>query len=314
MWFKQIQLFQLTESIGNQPKELEKNLELLAFRPCLPSMSSSMGWVPPIDEENAPLVQAINGYMMICLQIEEKILPATVIRQELAEKIKKIEAHEDRKVRAKEKLSLKDEIILTLLPRAFSKLTRLYGYIDTKQHCLILGTANAKKAEQFISMFKKSVSEHISSFEIKKLAPIITLWLKNQNYPNSFGIEKACVLQDPNQQNRVIRCQHQDLFANSIQSLIKDGCEVKQLGLSWQDHIHFVLSADDFSLRSIKYQEEILSQSRDLEAETRQQEFNANFFIMTETLAKLLVELRELFVITQNNKASLAALPEAVNL
>lgn len=290
MLFKQIQLFQLTDSIRRSFEELEKNLEDFAFRPCLPSMASSAGWVSPIEGEETPLKRVINSCIMLCLQIEDKILPATVIRQELAKKIKQIETSENRKIRQKEKLNLKDEMIATLLPRAFTRLTRVYAYIDTKNNWLILGTANEKRGEEFLSLFKKSISENIHAFQFKKLSSTLTFWLKNQNYPSSFAIEKSCVLQDPNQQTRIIRCQQQDLFANSIQTLINDGCEVKHLAMNWQDRINFILSADNFSLRSIQYQDEI-KQWNDMEAETKEHQFNADFYIMTETFSLLFKEL-----------------------
>lgn len=302
MWFKQIQLLQLNNSINYSTENLINQLKPFEFRPCLPSMHSSIGWAPPIDDEESPLVLAMNGYIMLCLQIEEKILPAIVIRQALEEKIKKIEVMEDRKVRQKEKMTLKDEIMLTLLPRAFTKINRIYGYIDSKNHRLILNTTNAKTAEQFINLFKKSVSEEVHSFELKKLSPIITHWLKHNEYPSSFGIEKKCLLQDPDQQNRIIRCQEQDLFANSIQSLLKEGCEVKQLALSWHDRVNFVFSADDFTLRSIQYQEEITAQASEMEAETKKQQFIANFFIMTETITQLLDELKKAFADVMTEK------------
>jgi recombination associated protein RdgC len=295
MWFKQIQIFQLTDKISYQPEKIAQQLEPLAFTSCLPSMHSSIGWSAPLDVDNAPLVHAMNGYMMICMQSEEKILPATVIRQELNEKVKLIEVTDDRKVRSKEKLSLKDEIITTLLPRAFTKLSRLYAYIDTKNNWLVLGTTNAKKTEEFISLFKKTISENIKLFEINKVSPIMTHWLKNQSYPREFSVEKACMLQDPQQQNRIIRCQHQDLFAPSIQSLVKDGCEVKQLAMCWQDRVNFVL-AEDFTLRGIQYQEDVLLAAKEIDSETAQQQFDADFFIMTETLAALYGDLLKLFV------------------
>lgn len=304
MRFKQLQLFQLVDSVRYPIEELIEKLMPLEFRPCLPSMMSSAGWVSPLDEDEAPLVRAVNGYIMLCMQVEEKILPAAVIRHEMNEKIKRIEALEERKVRQKEKLSLKDETMMDLLPRAFTKFTRIYGYIDVKNQWLVLGTTNAAKTEQFISLFKKSISEKIHSFELKKLSPIITHWLKNKNDPSTFLIEKSCMLQDPQQQNRVIRCQHQDLFAPSIQALLTDGCEVKQLALCWQDRTNFVL-ADDFSLRSIRFQEEVITQIKEMEAETKQQQFDADFLILTDLLASLLKDLLGLF--TDDKQAVVAA-------
>jgi recombination associated protein RdgC len=294
MWFKQAQLFQLTDSFRYTPITLVEKLDELAFEECLPSMPYGAGWVSPVDEEGAPLVQSMNGYMMICLQIEEKILPPIVVRQELLKKIKQIENSENRKVGQKEKYALQDEIRTTLLPRAFSKLTRVYAYIDTKCHRLILGTANAKKTEQFLSAFKKTFGDQIDAFQIKKLSAIMTSWLKNQNHLSAFSIEKSCVLQDANHESRVIRCKEQDLFASSIQSLIKDGCEIKQLALNWQDRIDFVL-LDDLSLQSIKFSDEIIEQIKEMEAGTKQQQFNADFLIMTETFNSLFKDLLDSF-------------------
>ena len=292
MWFKQLQLFQFEGSINYSIDVLKEKLEPLAFTQCLPSMPQSMGWVSPIDDDNMPLVRSINSYIMLCLQIEEKILPATVIRQELSELIKQIETSENRKLRPKEKGTLKDQITITLLPRAFSKFTKIYAYIDTKNHWLVLGTANVKKAEQFISMLKKSIDGEIHSVDVKKVSSIMTNWLKHQNYPSSFSIEKACVLQDPNQENRIIRCKQQDLFASSIQSLIKDGCEAIQLAFSWQDRVNFIL-ANDSSLSSIQFQDEIIAQAKEMEPETKQQQFDADFLIMTGTFSQMLSELQD---------------------
>jgi recombination associated protein RdgC len=126
------------------------------------------------------------------------------------------------------------------------------------------------------------------------VSPVMTNWVKTQKYPQEFSVEKACLLQDPNQQNRIIRCQQQDLFAPSIQSIIKDGCEVKQLALSWQDRVGFMIE-ENLLLRGIQYQEEVLTAVKEIESETEQQQFDANFFIMSQTLTALLQDLLKIF-------------------
>lgn len=295
MWFKQTQIFQLP-AIPYDPAKLATQLETLIFTPCLPSLPTSAGWVPPLeaDDEEIPLVHGINNSMLICLQFEEKILPAVVVRQELVKKIKEIELQYGRKVTPKQKYVLKEEIIQTLLPRAFSKFSRVYAYIDTKHNWLIIDTNSAQRVEKFIELFSKSLQLKEIQPLTKKLAATLTHWLVQQNYPQSFSIEKACVLRDPNKQNRIIRCQQQDLSANPIQLIIKDGCEVSQLALAWNDHIHFTLT-DDFSLRSIKYQDEVIAQAQELEPETQRQQFETDFLIMSESLSRLLKDLTEIF-------------------
>ncbi|HVY52952.1 MAG TPA: recombination-associated protein RdgC [Gammaproteobacteria bacterium] len=290
MWFKQAVIFQLDENFHISTAELNEKMAVLAFRPCMPSMPSSMGWAAPVDEPEAPFAQVINGYTMVCLQIEEKILPADVIRQELAKKIKEIENNEARKVRQKEKYEIKDQLVATLLPRAFTKLARIYAYIDPKNNWLIVGTTQEKKVEKLISMFSKTLNMEVSPVIIEKLSYTLTHWLTSQSYSSSFAIEKSCVLQDLNQQNRVVRCQQQDLFANSIQSLLKDGHYVKQLALSWQDRVKFVL-VDGFKITGIKFEEEIIAQSKEMEAGTIQQQFIADFLIMSATLSLLIKDL-----------------------
>lgn len=301
MWFKQIQLFQLTSPIHHPTQKLAERLEPLAFRPCLPSMPSSMGWVSPLEEEDAPLVRTLNGCHLICLQLEEKILPASVVGQTLKEKMKQLEITEARKIRQKEKLSYKDEVMHTLLPRAFSKFTRLYAYIDTKNQWLIVNTVSSAKLELFMNVFKKSLGDGVEAFDVVKPSSIITQWLKNNDYPKEFSIEKSCVLRDPNQQSRVIRCQQQDLFASSIQTLVKEGCEVIQLGLCWQDRINFVL-ADDFSLRTIRRTEDDLAELQEV-TESKTQKMDAYFFMMTEMFGGMLKELLGVFVVGEKKLA-----------
>lgn len=290
MWFKQIQLFQLTDAIAYNPEKIAENMQAMAFTPCLASFPVSVGWVSPFDDENAPLVHPGNGNIMLCMQVEEKILPASVIRQALTDKIKKIEKLEDKKVKQKEKMSLKDEVIMDLLPRAFTKLTRVYAYIDTKNSRLVLATLNQAKTDQFITLFKRSFSEGFRAFEMKKLSYLMTTWLKSKKSPGVFTIEESCLMQDPSLTKRTIRCQNLDLFNQGIQTFLKEGCEVKQMEFSWHNRLSFIM-ADDFTLRSIRFEDDVITAAKEIETESKQQQFDADFFIMTQTLLGLFDDL-----------------------
>lgn len=296
MWFRQLQVFQLTQSIAYTPSQLAERLEPLAFKPCLPSMPTSMGFVPPVDadEEDAPLARGLNQCVMVCLQIEDKILPASVVNESVKNKIKQIETNEARKIRKKEKVALKEDTVQTLLPRAFTKFTRLHAYIDTKHQWLILNNVSPAKTELFLSMIKKVLGDGIEALEVIKPSLIFTQWLKQKNYPEVFSVEPAAILQDPEHQHRVIRCQQQDLFASSIQDLIKDGCEVIQLSLNWHDRLQFTL-AQDFTLRSVRLAEDDTANLYD-EIETKHQKFDADLVMMAELLRGLFTDLFKLFV------------------
>jgi recombination associated protein RdgC len=236
------------------------------------------------------LVHAANGFMMVCLQVEEKILPATVVRQALQERIKIIENTQKRKVPYKEKQALQADIIATLLPRAFSRLKQIYAYVDTKRDCLILNAAHPKEIGYFLNSWKKVLPDHqLLLPELKDLNYVLTHWLQNHAYPQSFAIDKACVLQDPSQQGRTIRAQQQNLTAMPIQSLLTDGCQVKQLALTWQDRVSFNLTTE-FLIRSLDFQDKL--QSNDThDHEAAQQKFDVDFVLMTQAIAELMTDL-----------------------
>ena len=305
MLIKQAQIFQLS-ALDKLLEDLEDKLEKLEFTPCPPSIPISIGWISPLEEfpdeeESDHFMYKIDSYIILCLKIEEKILPNTVVQQELKDQIKQIEYLENRKVGQKEKFILKVQITAKLLPKAFSQFTKIYAYIDLKKERLILGTINTKKTAQFILLFKKILLEELQPFdEINTLSNIMTEWLENQDCPAEFSIEKNCVLQDPNNQMRMIRCQQQDLLSPNIQALIKDGYKIKQLALNWQDQIDFILT-NRLLLNSIRFTDQFLEQVKVVDVEPKQQ-FYSNFLIMAEALSNLLEDLLGVVVTKQTKK------------
>lgn len=291
MWFRQAIVFQLTKPLKMDQQAFSEALSPLSFSPCLASLPSSTGWVAPIENSENQLVYGSKRFLMLCLQFEDKILPASVVRQAVDEKVLEIQQKESRKINAKEKQSIKDEITQTLLPKAFTKKSRVYAYIDLEKKWLVINTNSEKKAERFVAFLKRAITHtEIKSLTVKKPAAVMTEWLKRGGAPNDFMLGQACVLQDPQQERRVIRCQHQELLAQGIQSFLKDGCDIIQLALSWKDNIQFTLSSA-FSLKNIRFQEGVLSLSESDYVETAAQRFDADFVIMTDLLSQLLSDL-----------------------
>ncbi|VEB42933.1 Recombination-associated protein rdgC [Chromobacterium violaceum] len=67
---------------------------------------------------------------MVSMRREDKVLPASVIRDFVEMKVQEIEDKELRKVGRKEKLALKEQITDDLLPRAFVRSGRTSAYLD----------------------------------------------------------------------------------------------------------------------------------------------------------------------------------------
>lgn len=291
MWFKNLKLFQLTEKLTIDDAAIEEKLQPFAFHPCTAAMPQSVGWVPVSNAENASLLYGAMGYKMLCMKIEEKVLPASVVQDQAQERIKELEGMEDRKLSKREKASIKDQIYFTLIQQAFCRSTKIYAYFDTHKNWLIVNCSNAKKLELFVTHFKKAFEGvEIVAPETKNIPKLMTQWLLTNQYPDSFLVEKNAVLEDFNDTKRVIRVKNQDLFNESIQDLIKDGCVPKQISLTWFDRVTFNLN-HDMTLTALKYDDAVIESADDGMVETDAERFDADFLIMTQTLQALLQEV-----------------------
>jgi recombination associated protein RdgC len=77
------------------------------------------------------------GYSL-CILVQEKILPAAAIKTEVDRKVRQIEEHLCRSVGRKERLGIKDEVILTLLPRALTRERTIHAFYDQRQKNLFV--------------------------------------------------------------------------------------------------------------------------------------------------------------------------------
>ncbi len=295
MWFKNIRVFQFQDPIKYQPEQIAQQLQEITFQPCPKSLPFSMGFVSPTGDEEAPLVHGSNGFMMIRLRIEEKILPPAVVREKLDEKIKELEQARDRKVYKDEKERLKDEIYERLLAKAFTKSSYVNAIIDSETNYLIIDSASSKKQAQFISLLNRCIANPVFAPKLHSVPQILTQWIRHNDHPSSFYIENACVLKDISEDGGVIRLKKQDLGSDAIQSFLKDGYRATQLSLEWSEQISFTLK-EDFSISGVRFLEAVKDLAKDGMSETPEQRFATNFIIMSETLQQFLNDLLPCFI------------------
>jgi DNA recombination-dependent growth factor C len=127
LWFRNAIVYRFEPTPGFTPEHLSEALSEHPFTPCGSQELSRSGWSAPVSEADEMLVFSSNGFMLINLLQEERILPGSVVREALDERVALIEAEQSRKVYRKEKLQLKDEVILDLLPRSFTRRRRTYA-------------------------------------------------------------------------------------------------------------------------------------------------------------------------------------------
>ncbi|MCT4714518.1 recombination-associated protein RdgC [Enterobacteriaceae bacterium H18W14] len=294
LWFKNLMVYRLSRDITLSADEMEKQLAAFTFSPCGSQDMAKTGWVPPMGSHSDALTHANNGQIVICARKEEKILPSPVIKQALEAKISKLEADQGRKLKKTEKDSLKDEVLHSLLPRAFSRFSQTMMWIDTVNGLIMVDCASAKKAEDTLALLRKS----LGSLPVVPLAletPIeltLTEWVRSGDVPAGFALMDEAELKAILEGGGVIRCKQQDLVCDEIATHIEAGKVVTKLALDWQERIQ-LLVADDGSIKRLKFADTLREQNDDIDREDFGQRFDADFILMTGELAALIKNLVE---------------------
>lgn len=296
MWFKNLRIYRFSQPFRTSAEEMEPLLAQHAFKPCGRQDLSQYGWVSPLGDGHDVFTHVSNGNIMLCAQRQDKIVPGPVIREAMQEKIAVIEARDARKVYRKEKEQIKDEVLLELLPRAFTRNSRLFAYIAPREQLLLLDTASASKAEEFLSYLRETLSSLPVIPPVSKNVPadVMTHWLTQQHAENPFSLDRECELSNPLDTGNVIRCKGQDLDGEEIQQLLDAGKRCSKLAVVWKDSIRCIIN-DDLSLKRLKFEDTLLQQASETEAESREQQFDQDFAVMALELNQLCQDLFKVF-------------------
>lgn len=296
MWFKNLCLYRFTEPFALTAEELAEKLETHRFRPCGAHEAASFGWTAPLGKPELPLTHVSNGYMMLCVKKQERVLPTPVINEMLQEKLADLEEQQGRKPSKKERTQIKDELIFDLLPRAFTFSKKMYAYIDPKGGWLVVDSASAKNAEDLMSLLRKSLGSlpAVPINTANNPVTVMTQWLVTQQTPDDIVVEDECELRSAGEEASIIRCKRQDLALPEIQNHLDSGKEVIQVALSWGDRLSFILDKN-FAIKRLRFLDLVQDQLQDIDIEGEDMRFDVDFAIMSAELGLFLPRMIDLF-------------------
>ena len=158
MWFRNLLVYRLTQDVPFDAEALEAALAAKAARPCASQELTTYGFIAPFGKGgDAPLVHVSGDFLLIAARKEERILPGSVVRDALKDKVDEIEAQQMRKVYKKERDQLKDEIVMSFLPRAFIRRSSTFAAIAPKLGLILVDSASAKKAVDLLSTLREAI-------------------------------------------------------------------------------------------------------------------------------------------------------------
>ena len=295
MFFKNLTVFTFSAPFTLSDTDLNEKLLEKAYRPCSKIEPMIAGWVSPIAKNDTVLTHPLQGYTLLCLKIQEKVIPGAVVNEALAERIAAIEKEQGRTVSKKDKETLKEDVYADLLPQAFAKSKKIFCYIDSKNGRFIIDTASGNTAEFVVTTLRKT----LGSFKVEHAAVsapgmVMSQWLKTGQYPAELTLLDTCTLKAENgDETATVKCQGHDLLSQDVRAFIQPGVAVTELALSWQDALLFKLT-DEFSIKSLKFSDGIKSLNSDVVGDTTVQ-FDANFILMAETFSDFITSLLTMF-------------------
>lgn len=292
MWFRNLQIFRLTPDWAYSTDALSVALHNGLFKGCGATERAARGWVPPRGNEGE-LVFSVGRQQLIALGIEQKLLPASVVRQYAQAKLADIEAAQGYKPGRKQARDIRDQVELELLPRAFVKRGLTYVWIDPVNRWLLVDASSSARADEVIEQLKISLGELPLTLLKTQVAPgtALTQWLAAGEAPGSFSIDRDCELQAAAEERPAVRYVRHNLDSDEVRAHIAGGKSATRLALTWSDRISFVLT-EQLQIKRLAFLD-LLKEDAERQAENADDLFAANFTLMCGELAQLLGHLLE---------------------
>lgn len=297
MWFKNARIFQMPSDFSIDSDELSEKLSHDALKPCGAQDTASQGWISPFSLSNDELYCLQSGNsQLFTMCIEEKLLPAAVVNQQLQEKVSQIKVDTGNKPGRKQQSDMKQEIMFDLLPQAFTRLKKMGAYFDNTHQLMIVDSASQNPAENLVSQLRQTLgSFKATAFgESSGMATVLTKWITDGHAEGGLEFGSSLVLETLDEAKSVIRAKNVNYLTDEMQRHIENGYLVTQIGMVFNDRIEFTLT-HDFAVKSIKFTDLVQDQLDHESIESEEQLLDSRFTLMSLELTELYSTLFNIF-------------------
>ena len=281
--FKNLISYKISQKIDLNT--LEEKLKAQEFHPCLSQELNTIGWSHFLNKEPYVLV---NNHLFINVRSQKKLLPSSVVNEYLKIKADAIAEEQGFKVGRKQLKEIKEDLIIELLPKAFTVTKDDIVWFDFNNNRFHVNSTSVSKVDEIIGLIAKTFEEFpLTPIHTNKSpSAAMTNWLINEDadLPSPLNTEEGCEVKGVGENVPVIKYKSYDVFSEDIKEHIKEGKVCTQLNLSWEDKVSFVLN-EDLHLKQIKYLEKV-------EVEN-EEDLSASLLIEADSLSEILNVLIE---------------------
>ncbi len=288
MLFKSFMVFQITQCPAINIEKAQQALEAESA-PLNISALEQLRWMSPFGYGHEALAHSIGDNILLCAERAQKVLPASILNQNVQETAATIAHAENRQVSKREMASIREQTYGQMLSKAFVKKTHIMAYLDLKQKRLILGTTNKALADTFLDLLFKTFNDLC----LARLDPTLpggiamTGWLKNDDLPEPFTLAYDCEVVDLEEKQSKLKFKGMPLQDPDIISHLTPSRQVAKLSMMMDEKLMFTLN-QDLSISGLKYLELLQTSRSEIATDTKASELDADFAIASDTINTLI--------------------------
>lgn len=272
--------------------QIEAGLQKARFVPCASTQPVSLGWVPPRETDSpiAPLAESVGGQFVMRLMVEQRVLPSSVVKRHTQELARKIEQATGRKPGKRQSKELKEEALLSLLPRAFTKQATAHVWLDPKAWLLMVDASSPKRAEDAATVLIQALPGLALRLVQTTLSPAVamTAWLASGEAPAGFSVDRECELKSADEMKSVVRYARHPLDTDEVRAHVQaGGKQPTRLAMTWRGRVSFVLT-DGLQIKKLSVEDGVFDAGRTGRDDDG---FDADAAIATGELRQLIPDL-----------------------
>lgn len=257
-------------------------------KPCQDQQLSTFGWTKALGKYGETLSHFSQDCILICAKRIEKVLPAQVINEMVSEKVDIIEAEESRRVRKKEKDEIKENIIHTVLPSAFTKSSLQFAFINMTKGLIVVNSPSFNKAEELLALLRKSLGSLpvVPVFQNIDVSINLKSWVQGFGVPAHFQIGHNAEIAEPLDTDSTAKFKGYDLKSDDFKTHLENGMFVTSLELIYKENVTFTVK-DDGSIKSVKFSDVLKEENSDISSEDMAVKLDADFVLFSYELSEL---------------------------
>jgi recombination associated protein RdgC len=289
--FRNVRYYRFDNAWPESEEVLSEALRHAEFEPCGPLTERSSGWVPIYPASGDLLARRLNGADLIKLRSQSRLLPPTVVNEELESRVEEFARRMNEPPSARDKKRLKAEVRDELMPKALLKSDKIWGFVDLKEKLIGIDSAQNAAAERFLRRLRAAFGDlNIKPLQFRQPVAELLTKIFLGDAPGQIVVGRECRMQDARDPGSIVRWTDFDLSEKSIRDHVTHGMRLTHLGIVYDNVMSCVLDENGV-ITKVRF----LGMDDDSEDHTDPlARLDAEFVMATGTLRMVMADLRKL--------------------